>query len=569
MPAAGPVPASQWGAPHFRDPVLPGFHPDPSVCRVGEDYWLVCSSFSYFPGLPVFHSRDLVNWRQAGNVLDRPEQLQLTGLGHSQGLFAPTLRWHGGRFFLVCTLVAEGRSTGPLGNFVVTATDPAGPWSDPVWLPDAPGIDPSLFFDSDGRCWYCGTRERRDAAFFGDWEIWVRELDPADWRFRGEAQGIWRGALRDCIWPEGPHLYKRGEWYYLLHAEGGTDVHHAISIARSRSITGPWTGNPGNPILTHRHFGRDCALTKVGHGDLVETPDGDWWMILLASRPRDGVCNLGRETFVVDVAWEDDWPVVAPGRGCLDSRGPLPRLAPAPVAPACACEHFDSPGLPPHWLQLRTPAADGYSLDFRPGWLALGLRPVAMNEGGQPAMVVRRQLHHDWLAMTKLDFRAVDGDEAAGLVLMQNDAWQYRLERGQGGGGQELRVVMVQRGVSRVVERHALPAAADSVLVLAAWEAGHVLRFGWGPDSRSISWLPGRHDSRVLSTELAGGFVGTVIGLFASACPDREPAGPSGEAVGIATAAMAMGGPAGRNRPAGAAERQACFAWFEYRGLIG
>ena len=306
----------------FTNPVLPGFYPDPSICRVGDDYYLVTSTFAYFPGVPIFHSRDLVNWRQIGNVLDRPSQLNLDGADHSGGIYAPTIRYHQGRFYMITTNVTHG------GNFLVTAEDPAGPWSDPYWLEDAPGIDPSLFFDDDGKVYYTGNRPNPGGMRYnGDCEIYLQELDLKTMRLTGEVHVLWKGALRKAIWPEGPHIYKVNGYYYLVIAEGGTAHEHAVTVARSEKITGPYIGNPVNPILTHRHLGRDYPIVNVGHGDLVETPNGEWWFVVLASRPYGGYYrNLGRETFLVPVRWENGWPVMSPGEGRVLFEYPCPDL---------------------------------------------------------------------------------------------------------------------------------------------------------------------------------------------------------------------------------------------------
>lgn len=250
----------------FRNPILPGFYPDPSICRVGEDYYLVTSTFEYFPGLPIFHSRDLVHWRQIGHVLDRPSQLNLDGILASRGLYAPTIRYHEGVFYVINTFVGSHYDTltslaDHEGNFIVTSTDPAGPWSEPYWLDGAPGIDPSLFFDDDDRVWYTGNRVPPQG---GDYphhkEIWLQELDLETMQLTGPTYSPWDGAVKGNLEAEAPHLYKVGSFYYLLVAEAGTEHNHAVTIARSKSITGPYTGNPRNPILTHRHLGYDYPI---------------------------------------------------------------------------------------------------------------------------------------------------------------------------------------------------------------------------------------------------------------------------------------------------------------------
>ncbi len=221
------------------------------------------STFAYFPGVPIFHSKDLKNWEQIGHVLERPSQIPLEGCGHSQGIYAPTIRYHDGTFYMITTNVSGG------GNFYVTAQDPKGPWSDPVWLgEEAPGIDPSLFFDEDGTCYYVGTRPNPEGVRYnGDWEIWVQELDLEKGCLTGESTKIWKGAMNGVIWPEGPHLYKKEGYYYLMIAEGGTGPDHSVTVARSRQIGGPYEGNPDNPILTHRHLGKNYPVVYVGHGE--------------------------------------------------------------------------------------------------------------------------------------------------------------------------------------------------------------------------------------------------------------------------------------------------------------
>lgn len=302
----------------IQNPILGGCYPDPSVCSVlhkneagqvtGADYYLVNSSFAYAPGVPIFHSSDMECWEQIGHVLDRKEQLRLDGAGMSQGIYAPTIRYHKGTFYVISTNVSGG------GNFYVTAKKPEGPWSDPVYLPDAPGIDPSLYFEND-TCYYIGQRTKENAGYFGDCEIWLQELDLEQKKLVGERYALWDGAMKRAIWPEGPHLYKRGGYYYLLIAEGGTEYSHSICVARSRELTGPYEACPNNPIFTHRHLGHCADIQNVGHGDMVETLSGNWYIALLATRPIEGCAPLGRETFLAEVAWEDDWPVINPGEG--------------------------------------------------------------------------------------------------------------------------------------------------------------------------------------------------------------------------------------------------------------
>ncbi|MFF7813300.1 family 43 glycosylhydrolase [Streptomyces sp. NPDC007945] len=393
----------------FGEPVLPGFRPDPSVCRVGSDYYLVTSSFEWFPGLPVFHSRDLVHWRRVGSALDRPSQLDLDGCGPSRGLFAPTIRHHDGEFHLVCTLM-----DGP-GHFVVTATDPAGPWSEPRWL-EGDGFDPSLFFDDGddgdhgtrrdragtggegegrGRAWFTAARVLDEAA--GRTEIWMREYLPRERRLTGPEHVLWSGSRADARWPEAPHLYRIDGSYLLLTAEGGTEADHSVVAARAPRVTGPYAGAPGNPVLPPAAG----PVTCTGHADLVRTPEGDWRAVLLGVRPGSA---LGRETFLAEVTWRDGRPVFSPVT--LEDVPPRPPL------------HDDFSVLSADWSCLRTPRTPFWTTG---DGLRLRLRPERLGERGTPSLLVRPQEQPDCDASTELHFAPAAPHEEAGLAVVLDD----------------------------------------------------------------------------------------------------------------------------------------------------
>jgi xylan 1,4-beta-xylosidase len=495
----------------FRNPILTGFYPDPSICRVGDDYYLVTSTFEYFPGLPIFHSRDLVHWRQIGHVLDRPSQLPLDGVRPSGGLYAPTIRYHNGVFYVINTLVS---GTIRSGNFIVMATDPAGPWSEPYWLEGADGFDPSLFFDDDGKVWYTGTRLTAGSDFAkGRTEIWLQELDLANMRLVGEQYVIWDGAVKNAVWSESPHLYKIDGHYYLLTAEGGTAHHHAVIIARSDIINAPYEGNRGNPILTHRHLGLDYPIVGAGHADLVETPNGEWWMVLLAMRPYGGYYyNLGRETFLAPVTWEEGWPIVSHGTGRVEFTYPAPDLPEHDWPAAPARDDFDQPTLAPQWFFLRTPRDDFWSLSDRSGWLRLRLRPERLSERVNPSLVGRRQQHIHFAAQTMLEFTPQTEHECAGLTLVQNDAFHFcfvvtRTDR------PVVRLIKRMAGVEEILAEQPLD-AGRCYLKIEAHEQAYNFYVATEPDV----WQPVAKDidGRILSTPVAGGFVGAVIALYAS-----------------------------------------------------
>jgi beta-xylosidase len=478
-----------------QNPVLPGFHPDPSVCRVGEDYYLVCSSFEYFPGVPIFHSRDLVHWRQIGNVLDRPGQLRLAGAASSGGVYAPTLRHHDGRFHLVVTNVAPGQ-----GNLLVTATDPAGPWSDPVPLPGVPGIDPDLAWDEDGGCWctVAGVGQVR--------------LDPATGRTLGEPRRVWSGTPGAKA-PEAPHLYRIGGRWYLLIAEGGTERGHSVSVARGPAPDGPFEPCPGNPILTHR--GTDHPVQNTGHADLVQGPDGSWWMVLLGVRPGGGTPGwhvLGRETFLAPVAWVDGWPVVGEvAAGPFRPPWPL-----HPVPPAPPRDDFDDGVLAPRWISLRRRPEDDCTTKEPPGWLTLRARDASLDDA-DVMFVGRRQQDPACRVRTLID--AAEG--AGGLALRLDERHHYEIEASADG---QARVIARVGSLRTVVAGGPVP-AGPAVLRIDVVPTREIEDSRTGPDTVVLgvehpdgSFAPlAALDGRYLSTEVAGGFTGRVLGMYAAA----------------------------------------------------
>jgi alpha-N-arabinofuranosidase len=534
------------------NPVLPGCFPDPSVCRVGQDFYLAGSSFEFLPGIPLHHSRDLAHWRPIGHAVDRPGQLALDGVRPSGGLYAPTLRHAAGRFHLVCTLV-DG--FGASGNFLMSADDPAGAWSDPVWIPQAPGFDPSLFFDDDGSVYLLGTRQTDSA---GHTEIWLRTLDLATGRLDGPDHVLFRGALHDAVWAEGPHLYRYDGLYYLVLAEGGTDHGHAVTVARSRHVTGPYENHPRNPVLTHRHLGLAYPVSGVGHADLVDTPGGDWYALVLGSRMYGGrYANLGRETFVARVVWEGGWPVVNPGVGRLEERAEI-GLTPYPWPSDDPVDHFDSKTLGPQWNTLRAPGGEAVSLTERPGHLRLRLLPQTLAEPATPAFVCRRQQHIDFAAETALDFEPAAAGEAAGLAILQNpDNHLTALVTRDEEGGKVIRLTERRAGAETV--RAELPAREGPVRIgVQARGQEYTLYCVQPPDGRREL---GTVEGRFLSSQAAGGFTGVFLGPYATGpgTDAEDAAGDSGDST--------EGGPppaADLQRP----YRHADFDWFRY-GPVG
>jgi alpha-N-arabinofuranosidase len=492
------------------NPVLPGFHPDPSICRVGDDYYLACSSFEYFPGIPIFRSRDLVRWTQLGHVLTRRSQLELAGVRSSGGIYAPTLRYHEGTFYVVTTHVERG-------NFFVAAPRAGGPWSDPVWL-DEEGVDPSLAF-LDGRVYY--TRNGRgtdpDHPFIFQSEL-VRT--PHGLTQKSEPQVIWKGT--GGIWPEGPHLYRRGEWYYLVTAEGGTSYGHSVVVARSRTPHGPFVASPHGPLLTHRERPRH-PIQATGHADLVELEDGSTWAVLLGVRPTRGRHHhLGREAFLAPVCWDvDGWPRIPR----LELRMAAPPLRTVGSTASSDTVEFASARLPASFVFVRNPVRGSWSLRERPGFLRLWGLPASLRDVASPAFACRRQQHHEMTARTRLTFDPRRPNEQAGLCLRANELFHASLVVTVGERARELRLVRTSAGRATTLGSTKL-GRGPVTLEVRATAAEYVFAGGTGQRLQDL----GRVATRAFSAEAIlrrtgrHHFTGTMVGLLATGNGSRASA---------------------------------------------
>jgi alpha-N-arabinofuranosidase len=486
----------------YSNPIIPGFYPDPSVCRVGQDYYLVNSSFEYFPGVPIFHSRDLVHWQQIGHCLTRESQLPLRGTKCSDGIYAPTIRHHQGRFYMATTNMIPGVG---FRNFFVHTDDPAGEWSDPVWVEQG-GIDPSLWFDDDGKVYWTGN----GTLWAPTRGIYQSEIDITTGKLLSETKFVWPGTGGG--YPEAPHLFKRGDYYYLTIAEGGTAECHMVTVARAKHPFGPFESCPHNPVLTHRSLMNPIQAT--GHADFFEDHQGNWWAVFLGIRYAEfGFHNLGRETNLAPVEWTaDGWPVVHGGQK-VTLEMEVARDLPSHLWPALASlDHFDQARLALSWIFLRNPNPDDYSLNERPGSLRLRCSPVTLNELDSPAFLARRQQHFECRVSTVVDFVPQAETEEAGIaVVMDVDhhvEFVVTLRNGQ-------RVALVRRRVgSLVAESLSAPLpAGQHELVLETDRKEY--RFSVANPGLEPTVI-GRHELRYLSTQVAGGYVGVVLGLYAS-----------------------------------------------------
>ncbi|WCL53703.1 glycoside hydrolase family 43 protein [Gimibacter soli] len=513
----------------YLNPILSGFHPDPGIVRGGDGaYYLVTSTFGWFPGLPVYRSTDLVSWSLIGHAIDRPGMLDFSGLGLSRGVFAPTISYRDGTYYIANTCV-DCR-----GNFIVTAKDPAGPWSDPVWLPDVGGIDPSLFFDDDGRVWLMNNdAPEGEPRYEGHRAIWLREIDPKTFQPISDAHVIIDGGVRPeekPIWIEGPHIYKRDGWYYLSAAEGGTARGHSQVILRSRTVAGPYTPYEGNPILTQRDLSenRPFPVTSVGHADYVQDDAGNWWATFLGVRPYDTEdhYNTGRETYLLPVRWTPDgWPIILKRDAkvpYLDERPSLPKAAP-PSLPTNGNfsyrEEFDGATLDGHWISLREGHENWAKLEA--GSLVLTPQMLPLGSGRNPSFVARRQQHMTASASTAVTFEP-GINQSAGIAAFQNDAFFYALAVTLDDTGNRIVELRRRTGEAHAPDGTALASAplkgdADAPVRLKIEADGgrYSFLYAEGPDA---PWqvLVKDADGTILSTAVAGGFVGAVFGLYAS-----------------------------------------------------
>lgn len=479
----------------YKNPVISGFHPDPSICKVGDDFYLVNSSFEYFPGVPIFHSKDLINWEQIGYCLTRPSQVSLKNSGPSGGIYAPTIRYNNGIFYMITTNVSGN------GNFIVTSKDPAGEWSDPIWI-EQPGIDPSLYFEGD-KCYLTSNPDNC---------IYLCEINPLTGEQLSPSKAIWSGT--GGRYPEGPHIYKKDGWYYLLISEGGTEYGHKVTIARSKKIDGPYESNPANPILTH--INKETQMSPIqgtGHADLVEANDGSWWMVFLAFRPQSGLHHvLGRETFLAPVSWNKNaWPVVN-GNGTVSIEMNVKTLPQQPLKKQTFSTDFNENSLGFEWNYLRNPFLENYELNSEKGYLRLFATPISLDMNDSPTFLGRRQEHINFKAITKLNLENAKNNDEAGITVYMNNTAHYDLFLRQKDTNKQVLVLRYRLGeLNYEINEVLIPKGNVELQVKGN---NHFYEFSYAINGEKFLPL-NKMNTRYLSTETNGGFTGVYLGLFA------------------------------------------------------
>lgn len=502
----------------YNNPILPGFHPDPSICRVENDYYLVTSSFEYFPSIPVFHSKDLIHWEQYGHCITNEDDLCLRkGFPSRTGIYAPTIRYHKGTFYVVCTNVAYGGKDE--GNFFVHTTDPKEGWSKPIPL-NTPGIDPSFFFDEDDNVYYTGA---------ADGKIFLQQIDITTGKHIGQMQFIWGGTGGND--PEGPHLYKKDGWYYLLISEGGTELGHMITMARSRKITGPYMAYEKNPVLTNRSHSME--LKAIGHADLIQDQNDNWWAVCLGIRTISYPYrhNLGRETMLVPVVWEKDrFPVFA-NNGLLEDvieTDKLP-LSLEPFEPDSKnlvgsfhyYDDFSADVLNSCWNTIYNPDKSLYALtadraDMSASGITLYGGVHAIGSVDSITWLGRRQEHHFFDAVTKLTFDPASNGDEAGLTIYLNNEHHYEIALAM---LHDKKCLLFRRQIGSLFKIEQCIEYPDDSVYLKLQATMQEYSFSYSIDGKN--YLPfGKGECAYLTTEVGGCFTGNYIALY---CTNTDP----------------------------------------------
>lgn len=514
------------GAGDFLNPVLPGWYSDPSVCSNGKgDYYLIASSFAYFPGVPLFHSRDLVNWKQINNIISRDSQLDnIIGQDTSGGIFAPAIDYnpHNDTYYMITCNIGKG-------CFLVKAKDPAGEWSDPIYLDNVYGIDPSLLFDDDGKAYIvvCAEAPDNKEEYGGHHTVRIIEYDTETDRTVGDRKIIVNKGSRPSenpIWCEGPHLYKIKGKYYLITAEGGSGDWHSEVVYKSPAPFGPYVAYDKNPILTQRMvpWDREYPISEAGHADIIEGPDGQWWGFFLGRRPvnQNYFENLGRETFMYPVEWtEDGWPFMT------GEIKPIPKILNIPGVTVGENPTFgnferhytfDEEKLDFTWMSLRRDITSYYSLTRVPGYLALDCQSINVKSKDAPSYLGRRVQHHSYEVSTRMGFNSRAGSEAAGLLIYKDEKHQYFFAKGLVNNQPSLFLSEVSPDGEKNVAVLSLP-ETNEYLDLKIVSDGSYYDFYYSFDNgENWEWLAKHVSAFLTSSRSAGGFTGTTVGIYAT-----------------------------------------------------
>lgn len=504
----------------YQNPILSGFHPDPSICRKGDTFYLVNSSFSFYPGIPIFISKDLVHWTQIGHVLDRASQLNLDGIRISGGIYAPAIQYNKANdtFYLITTCV-DG-----IGNFIVKTKDPAKGWSEPILLPNVRGIDPSIFFDDNGKTYIVNNDAPQGTPRYdGHRAIWIHEFDVNTDQTFGTRKVILDSGVdpsTNPIWIEGPHIYKQKRKYLLIDAEGGTSVNHSQVALLSDDVFGPYIPYAINPILTQRNMpeNRNNKITSVGHADFINDLNGNTWAVFLGCRPYEGnFYNTGRETFLLPVTWKNNIPVILPKGKAVPTLVKKNKLENKPVSTTgnfSFNDEFDGNTLDMKWLMIRTPRSEWYSL--KNGQLILQAIPKSIYEVTQPAFLGFRQQHTTFETTTQLNFKALTSQDIAGLVCYQNEKFNFVFGKTLVKGTETIVLDRSEGKTTRIASIKIPSNYKDASISLKIEGNGVAYSFYVAFGDKNWEPVAEKVDAHNLSTQNAGGFNGTLIGPYAS-----------------------------------------------------
>ncbi len=505
----------------YMNPIMAGFYPDPSICRKGDTYYMVNSTFGYFPGVPIFTSKDLVNWKQIGHVLDRPSQFNFTGKEMYKGIYAPAIEYnsYNDTFYMVTTGLAAG------GNFFVKTKDPTKGWSDPIKLKDIKHIDPSFFFDDDGKAYIVNNYATETSPTYkGEHSIRIHEFDVKNDQLTGKSKEIIRSGANPAdkpIWIEGPHLYKINGYYYVMAAEGGTGDQHSEVVFRSKSPWGPYEAATYNPILTQRDLPseRYNKITSTGHADLIQTPQGDWWAVFLGVRPyeREYTFNTGRETFLLPVEWENEFPIINKKQTAIPIVVNKKNLQPIENfnnGNFIDNQQFDCSELDFSWVFIRTPQESFHKLEN--GKLIITPLPISIESMQSPASVVRRQQHTNFSVETQLEFSPKSEEDFAGLTLFQNEKHQFLFGKTIVDNKTVIAIYRIEKGKKMIASMELKGKEANKAIKLKVEGKGGKADFSYSSDGKKWISLAKETDATNLSSEKGGGFQGATLGMYAT-----------------------------------------------------